>query len=131
MISISSKLDSSAISLEEFTNTFSNIQTVSELFSYKNASYLSCDDKKFSFLLKRVAQFEFVFSKEQGSNWVQLNSTKTTFFKSAVRFELLTELKELHFHFETDTNIFMELFLEKRIKNLMEAVLENIKTKTA
>ena len=131
MISISSKVDFPTVTLESFNHTFSDIQTVAKLFSYKNASYLTCDKDKFSFLLKRVAEFEFTFSKEKGANWVQFNSTKKAVFKSAMRFEFLAELNELHFHFETDTNIFMELFLEKRIKNLMEAILNNVKNKIA
>lgn len=115
------------MSRSEFIKLFSNAQQVGNLFHYKRAKHLQITATSFSFLLKRVAEFEYIPSKETSENWVQYDSTSKTFFQSAIRFEFLSETNSITIHMETDTNQFMELFLERKLTNLISAVSDNIK----
>ena len=126
MISVSSKPVFTSINLDEFFLQFKDIRQVSEFFKCKPIRHLKVTDDNLAFILKRVAQFEFRLSKETGNSWVQFYSGSTTLFKSAIRFEFIAASKAVIINFETDTNVFMELFLEKRILNLLEQISINI-----
>jgi len=124
MISVSSIPVTTSFNNEDFNLYFKNLENVATLLECKPVRHLKKNDNKISFILKRVAQFEFVLSKQEDESWVQFDSTSTTTFKSAIRFELKNS--EIQIHFETDTNVFMELFLENRISKLLEYISHNL-----
>ena len=129
MISISTNEIAVGFNHDDFSRKFSDLKTVSELFTFKTVKHLKCENDKISFLLQRVANFELQFSKVRGDNWFQLESNKNNLFKSAFRFEFLNEKQSVIIHVETDTNVFMELFLERRLKKLISGIVENLKAK--
>jgi hypothetical protein len=129
MISVSSNPVSTSINSNEFFLQFNDINRVSEFFKCKPVRHLKATEHNLAFILKRVAQFEFEISKESGESWVQFDSASSAFFKSAIRFEFLSNSKEILIHFETDTNVFMELFLENRISKLLKLISVNISEK--
>lgn len=124
MISTSKKSGSLNITLSKFNSFFSNFENVADLFESKRVNHLQKKAGYFSFLLKRVAVFEFQLSKENESHWVQYDSTHSVVFKSAFRFVFEEEDNSIELHFQTDTSVFMELFLEKRINNLLIEVIK-------
>jgi hypothetical protein len=127
MISVSSSPISVSVDSEKFLAYFNSIENIFAVFECKPVRHLKVLDNKLSFILKRVSQFELELSKEINKNWVQYNSTAVMLFQSAVRFHLNTETNEITIHIETDTNQFMELFLEKRLTKLLEHLSKNIK----
>lgn len=129
MISISTNEIAVSFNHDDFLINFSDLKIISELFKSKTVKHLKCEGDKISFLLQRVANFELQLSKEKGDNWFQLESSKNNLFKSAFRFEYLKEKQAVQIHLETDTNVFMELFLERRLKKLVSGIVENIKAK--
>lgn len=129
MISVSSNPVVTSINSDEFFLRFKDINKVSEFFKCKPVRHLKVTDYNLAFILKRVAQFEFELSKKNGESWIQFDSVSSAFFKSAIRFEFLSNSKEILIHFETDTNIFMELFLEIRITKLLNFISANISEK--
>jgi hypothetical protein len=126
MISVSSIPIHTSISSEEFHSRFQDINNIAPIFECKPVRHLKVTENKLSFILKRVAQFELSASKNTGDSWVQFDSTKAMLFKSAIRFSLNIENQEINIDFETDTNVFMELFLEKRLIKLLEHLSRNI-----
>ena len=126
MISVSSNPTVASIGSEEFISCFQNINDVAAFFECKPVRHLKVGKDKLSFILKRVAQFEFIPSKNIGKTWVQFDSSPSMLFKSAIRFDFNSDTNEIIIHFETDTNVFMELFLEKRITKLLEHMTSNI-----
>jgi len=127
MISVSSRPITVSVDSEKFLAYFSRIENIADVFECKPVRHLKVIDNKLSFILKRVAQFELLLSKESSTGWVQYNSTSAMLFQSAVRFELNTDTNEATIHIETDTNQFMELFLEKRLRKLLSHLSANIK----
>lgn len=129
MISVSSNPVVTSVNSEEFLLHFQDINNVAVYFDCKPVRHLTVKENKLAFILKRVAQFEFLSSKNVNESWVQFDSTSTMLFKSAIRFAFNSETNEVVIHFETDTNVFMELFLEKRISKLLEHLTSNMNKK--
>lgn len=126
MISVTSNPVKTSVSLEHFLYHFQDIKKVAKIFNCKPVRHLAVEDSKLSFILKRVAQFEFTHSKDLNETWIQFDSTSAMMFKSAIRFTYREELKDIIVDFETDTNVFMELFLESRMQKLLNHLTNNI-----
>lgn len=129
MISASSNPSLTSLSTEEFFLHFTDPTKVVDFFICKPVKHLKVVDSKISFILKRVAQFEFIASREKSRAWVQFDSTSTMVFKSAVRFSYDIESRAVTVHYETDTNVFMEFFLQERISKLVTHLGNNISEK--
>lgn len=125
MISVSTNLIPLTFTRQDFHQKFNSVPFLQKLFDGGNIKPLHETDTV-KFLLKRVAIFEMDIDKEADENWVQLISTKAMNFQTAIRFEL-EEDKGIYIHVETDTNVFMELFLEKRIKKMVESIVNSLK----
>lgn len=126
MISVSTNPIHLNLSLGDFIDFFSDIEKLRPVFKGKKIIPLIGTPTEIEFLLKRVAVFSLEIDKERGTNYIQLKNTKRMAFQTVIRFEYIEESKGLAIHFETDTSIFMELFLERRIKNLVEQVVLNL-----
>lgn len=125
MISVSSSPISTSLIPDDFSRYFNQLENVIALFDHRSVRHLTTKNNSFSFILKRVALFEFTLSKQKGEFWVQYDSCSSTVFKSAFRIELKPTEQEIVIHFETDTNVFMEFFLERRIKILLDGLVNN------
>ena len=126
MISVSTNPIHLNLSPNDFEIFFSDIEKLRPLFNGKKLVPLQGTSSQIEFLLKRVAVFSLEIDKEREDHYLQLKNTKRMAFQTVMRFEYLPNSKSMAIHFETDTNIFMELFLEKRIKNLVEQVVLNL-----
>ena len=124
MISVSTNPIPFSISSTAFIQKFSTISFIQQLLKGKNTVALPSNEHV-RFLLKRVAIFELKLDKDQGEQWIQWVSTSAMSFQTAIRFEYLEE-NSISIHIQTDTNVFMELFLEKRIKKMVETIVANL-----
>lgn len=128
MISISTVEVPCQSNRDQFFDQIKDLSTLKQILGNKRTSDVQIEGDYLSFIVKNVARFYLKPVKSPDHNYIQFESGRKMQFQTAMRFEFSKENQAYFIHLETDTNVFMELFLEKRLKKWLSAVTEQIKS---
>jgi len=117
-------------SSEELFDFMGSLENIAQIITFKRVKHLKIEGDILTFILKWAARFNFKIT-EKTDRHILIASADSVEFETALRFDIEPEENgaSVTIHIETDTAPFIDFTFEKKVRNWVEAMAENLEQK--